>query len=44
MQVSSVINLQKAFKNKTEVGCKANALLSKGGGGECQEKKKKMLS
>lgn len=27
MQVSSVITLQKAFKNKTEVGCKATALL-----------------
>lgn len=32
MQVSSVITLQKAFKNKTEVGCKATALLRRGGG------------
>lgn len=34
MQVSSVITLQKAFKNKTEVGCNATALLRRGESGK----------
>lgn len=33
-QVSLLITLQKAFKNKTEVGCKATALLRSRGGQE----------